>query len=223
MIHVIKNFERVPAEMVEAFRGIGTATVHEAQGRKGYINYRIRPITPQTRICGPAFTVEGAPRDNLMLHKAIERAQPGDIIVASVGGLLRERLLGGADELAAMARKLGGLAIDGCVRDSDELIESGFPIFCRGFCIQGTAKWGLGLVNYPIVFGGAVIRPGDLILGDHDGMVVVARESCAEVLAKSQARDEAEAKKAVQLAAGVSSVEFNKLGKNFEILGLVEE
>ena len=223
MIHVIKNIERPSAEMIASFRGIGTATVHEAQGRKGYISCGIRPIAPQTRICGPAFTVEGSPRDNLMLHKAIERAQPGDVIVATVGGYYESGYWGGLMNTAAMARKLGGLAIDGCVRDSEELIESGFPIFCRGFCIQGTAKWGLGLVNHPIVFGGACIRPGDLILGDHDGMVVVERESCAEVLAKSQARDEAEVKKAVQLAAGVSSVEFNKLGKNFEILGLVEE
>jgi 4-hydroxy-4-methyl-2-oxoglutarate aldolase len=223
MIHVIKNFQKVPAEMVEAFRGIGTATVHEAQGRKGYINCGIRPIAPRTRICGPAFTVEGAPRDNLMLHKAIERAQPGDIIVASLARFYEAGYWGGLMNTSAMARKLGGLAIDGCVRDSEELIESGFPIFCRGFCIQGTSKTGLGTVNHPIVFGGAIVRPGDLILGDDDGMVVVARESCAEVLAKAKARDEAEAKKAVQLAAGISSVEFNKLGKNFEFLGLVEE
>jgi 4-hydroxy-4-methyl-2-oxoglutarate aldolase len=223
MIHVIKNIERPSAEMIESFRGIGTATVHEAQGRKGYVHYAIKPIAPKTRICGPAFTVAGVPRDNLMLHKAIERAQPGDVIVASVGGYYESGYWGGLMNVAAMARKLGGLAIDGCVRDSEELIESGFPIFCRGFCIQGTAKWGLGLVNHPIVFGGAVVRPGDLILGDHDGMVIVEREACADILAKSQARDEAEVKKAIQLAAGVSSVEFNKLGKNFEILGLIEE
>ena len=223
MVHVVRNIQRVSPELVESFRGIGTAAVHEAQGRTGYIHCGIRPIAPQTRICGPAFTVQGVPRDNLMLHKAIERAQPGDVIVASVGGYHESGYWGGMMNVAAVARKIGGLAIDGCVRDSEELIESGFPIFCRGFCIQGTAKTGLGTINHPIVFGGAIVRAGDLILGDHDGMVVVPRESCAEVLAKSRARDEAEAKKAAQLATGISSVEFNKLGENFEFLGLVEE
>ena len=223
MIHVIKNIERPSAEMIESFRGIGTATVHEASGRKGYVDCAIKPIAKGVRICGPAFTVEGSPRDNLMLHKALERAQPGDVIVASVRGYYESGYWGGLMNTSAMAKNLGGLAIDGCVRDSEELIESGFPIFCRGFCIQGTGKWGMGLVNHPIVFGGAIVRPGDLILGDNDGMVVVERESCADVLAKSQARDDAEGKKAIQLAAGISSVEFNKLGKNFEILGLVEK
>ena len=99
----------------------------------------------------------------------------------------------------------------------------GFPVFCRGCCILGTAKSTLGLINHPTLFGGAMVNPGDLILGDDDGMVIVEREECEEVLAKSLARTEAEEKKAVQLAAGVSSVEFNKLGKIFEFLGLKEE
>jgi 4-hydroxy-4-methyl-2-oxoglutarate aldolase len=223
MIHVVKNIERPSEEIINRFRGIGTATVHEASGRKGYIDCAIRPIAQGVRICGPAFTVQCHPKDNLMLHKALEGAQPGDVIVASVGGYYDGGYWGGLMNTSAMARKLGGLAIDGCVRDSEELISMGFPIFCRGFCIQGTGKWGLGVINHPILFGGTSVRPGDLILGDNDGMVVVERESCGEVLAKSVARTEAEEKKAVQLAAGISSVENNKLGKNFEILGIVEE
>ena len=123
---------------------------------------------------------------------------------------------------SAMGRKLGGLAIDGCIRDSEEIIRMGFPVFCRGFCILGTTKTGLGLVNHPTLFGGCLVNPGDLIVGDDDGMVVVARTECEIVLAKSIERTEAEKKKSVQLAAGVSSVEFNKLGKNFEFLGLNE-
>jgi 4-hydroxy-4-methyl-2-oxoglutarate aldolase len=223
MAHVINRIERPAKEIVDRFRGIGTATVHEASGRKGYVDCAIKPIAKGVRICGPAFTVQCHPKDNLMLHKALERAQPGDILVATVGGYYEAGYWGGLMATSAMGRKLGGLAIDGCVRDSEEMIRMGFPIFCRGCCILGTAKGTLGLINHPTLFGGAMVNPGDIILGDDDGMVVVARGECEEVLAKSLARTEAEVKKAVQLAAGVSSVEFNKLGRIFEFLGLKEE
>jgi 4-hydroxy-4-methyl-2-oxoglutarate aldolase len=158
-----------------------------------------------------------------MLHKALEKAQPGDIIVASVGGYYEAGYLGGLMATSAVARKIGGLAIDGCIRDSEEIIKMGWPVFCRGFCIFGTGKTGPGLVNHPIIFGGTIVNPGDLILGDGDGMVVVGRNECKGVLEKSIERVEAEEKKSAQLAAGISSVEFNKLGKNFEFLGLKED
>jgi 4-hydroxy-4-methyl-2-oxoglutarate aldolase len=223
MVHVINTIERPPKEIISQFRDIGTATVHEASGRKGYIDCAIKPSAKGVRICGPAFTVQCHPKDNLMLHKALERALPGDIIVASTGGHYESGYWGGLMATSAMGRKLGGLAIDGCIRDSEEIIKMGFPVFCRGFCILGTAKTGLGLVNHPTLFGGCLVNPGDLIIGDDDGMVVVARNECETVLAKSLERTEAEKKKSVQLAAGVSSVEFNKLGKTFEFLGLKEE
>ena len=223
MVHVINRFQRPAKETIDRFRGIGTATVHEASGRKGYVDCAIKPIARGVRICGPAFTVQCHPRDNLMLHKALERAQPGDIIVASVGGYYEAGYWGGLMATSAMGRKLGGLAIDGCVRDSEEMIRMGFPVFCRGYCILGTAKSSLGLINHPTLFGGAIVNPGDIILGDDDGMVVVARTECEDVLAKSLARVDAEERKAVQLASGVSSVEFNQLGKIFDFLGLREE
>lgn len=124
---------------------------------------------------------------------------------------------------SARARQLGGLAIDGCIRDSEEIVAMGFPIFCRGFSIRGTAKAVLGLINHPIVFGGTLVHPGDLILGDDDGIVVVGRKEIAAVLEKSIERKHAEEKKAEQLKAGVSSVELNKLEKVFVALGLVED
>jgi len=223
MIHVITKVERPPKEVIDRFRGIGTATVHEASGRKGYVDCAIKPITKGVRICGPAFTVQCHPRDNLMLHKALERAEPGDILVASVGGHYEGGYWGGLMATSAMARKIGGLAIDGTVRDSEEMIRMGFPIFCRGFCILGTGKTGLGLINHPTLFGGVMVKPGDLILGDGDGMVVVDRTECKTVLEKTIERVEMEKKKSVQLSAGVSSVEFNKLGKVFEFLGLKED
>ncbi len=197
--------------------------MHEASGRRGAVDPAIKPIAKGVGICGPAFTVQCHPGDNLMLHKALERAQPGDVLVATVRGCYDGGYWGGLMGTSGQARRLGGLAIDGCVRDSAELIQMGFPIFCRGFSIQGTVKSALGLINHPTVFGGVIVHPGDLILGDDDGLVVVERAECGRVLEKSLERKRAEEKKAEQLKAGLSSVELNKLGKVFEALGLVEE
>ena len=223
VIHVINKIERVPKTVVDQFRNIGSATVHEASGRKGAVNPAIKPIAKGVRICGPAFTIQCHPGDNLMLHKALERAQPGDVLVASVGDYYEGGYWGGLMATSAMAKKLGGLAIDGCIRDSAEIIEMGFPIFSRGFCIWGTSKAVLGLINHPMIFGNMLIHPGDLILGDDDGMVVVEREECEAVLENSIKRTKAEEKKEEQLKTGISSVDLNKLDKIFQSLGLVEE
>ena len=223
MIHVRRETRRPDASIIEAFRKLAVATVYEASGRKGYIGNAVRPIAPGTRICGPAYTVQCAPGDNLMLHKALQRAAPGDVLVAAVGGAYEFGYWGALMASAAVARKLGGLAIDGCVRDSEEIRDMGFPLFCRGFCIRGTTKAVLGLINYPLNFGQATIFPGDLVLGDDDGMVVVRLDDCREVLESSLKRVSAEESKVKQLKAGVSSVELNSLDKVFESLGLGEE
>ncbi len=223
MIHVISKIERPKKSVIDQFREVGAATVHEASGRKGAVDPAIKPIARGVRLCGSAFTVQCHPGDNLMLHKALERAQPGDVLVATVGGCYEGGYWGGLMGTSGQARGLGGLAIDGCVRDSAELIQMGLPIFCRGFSIRGTVKSVLGLINHPTVFGGIMVQPGDLILGDDDGLVVVERAECERVLEKSLERKRAEEKKAEQLRAGISSVELNKLGKVFETLGLVEE
>lgn len=223
MIHVITRIERPPKKLIDQFREIGAATVHEAYGRKGAVSYAIKPIAKGIRLCGPAFTVQCHPGDNLMLHKALERAQPGDILVASVGKYYEAGYWGGLMATSAMAKQLGGLAIDGCIRDSEEIIKMGFPIFCRGFSIRGTTKTVLGLINHPILFGDVFVRPGDLVLGDDDGMVVVDRNECEAVLEKSIKRIEAEKVKSERLRAGISSVELNQLDKVFKFLGLVED
>ena len=223
MIHVINEIERPSREMVDRFRPIGSATVHEASGRKGAVSPAIKPIARGVRICGPAFTVQCHPGDNLMLHKALQRAQPGDVLVASVGDYYEAGYWGGLMATAAMARHLGGLAIDGCIRDSEEITKMGFPIFCRGFCIWGTAKAVLGLINHPLIFGGVLVKPGDLVLGDDDGVVIVDKTECDAVLEKSLKRIKAEDVKANQLRTGISSVELNKLDTVFKSLGLVEE
>jgi 4-hydroxy-4-methyl-2-oxoglutarate aldolase len=223
MAHVILNIPRPERALIEAFRGIGAATVYEAAGRIGSVHPAIKPLARGMRLLGPAVTVRCHPRDNLMLHKALQIAREGDVLVASTDGHPEAGYWGGLMATSAMARQLGGLAIDGCVRDSEEIIGLGFPIFCRGTCMRGTTKNVLGSVNKPVIFGEVLVNPGDLVLGDDDGLVVIPREQMQTVLASSRKRVEAEKQKAAVLAGGVSSVEFNKLGPVFEHLGLVEE
>ncbi|HPU62349.1 MAG: 4-carboxy-4-hydroxy-2-oxoadipate aldolase/oxaloacetate decarboxylase [Bacillota bacterium] len=223
MIHVRTGIKRPSPDIIAGYRELSSATVHEASGRKGAVDPAIKPISRRVKICGPAFTVQCAPGDNLMLHKALEKAQPGDVIVASVGGQPEYGYWGSLMAVSAMARGLGGLAIDGCVRDSEEIISMGFPVFSRGFAIRGTAKATLGTINYPTVFGGVMVNPGDIVIGDDDGIVVVALNEAEEVLEKSIRRKQMEEEKAKVLASGVSSVEYNKLDGVFRALGLVEE
>ena len=174
---------------------------------------------------GRSLRFNALPGDNLMLHKGLEKAEPGDVLLATVGGEMGYGYgyLGGLMATSAMARKVAGLVIDGCIRDSAEIIEMGFPIFCRGTAIRGTVKASLGLINYPLDFGGMIVNPGDLILGDDDGLVVVACDECEAVLEKSLKRVAMETEKTKVLQSGVSSVEFNKLAPVFESLGLKEE
>lgn len=222
MIHVITQVERPSKVTLDSFRGIGTATVHEASGRRGAVSAKIKPLYRGARLCGPAFTVECHPGDNLMLHKALERSQPGDVLVVTVGDYEEAGYWGGLMATSAMAKGLGGLAIDGSVRDSAEIARMGFPVFCRGISIRGTTKAILGLINHPVIFGGVLVHPGDLILGDDDGIVVVDRNRCEDVLEKSLKRIEAERIKSEKLRAGMTSVELNQLGPVFESLGLRE-
>jgi len=223
MAHVVTKFTRPDRQLIEAFKGLGAATVYEAAGRAGSVHPAIKPLARGIRLLGPAVPVRCHPRDNLMLHKALQIAQEGDVIVATTDGYPGAGYWGGLMATSAMARKLGGLAIDGCVRDSEEILSMGFPVFCRGTCVRGTAKGTLGTVNLPILFGEVLVQAGDLILGDDDGLVVIPRAEIQKVLAASRKRVEAEKQKAAVLAGGVSSVEFNKLEPVFRALGLVEE
>jgi len=144
------------------------------------------------------------------------------VLVASTGGYPDAGYWGGLMATSAMARKLGGLAIDGCVRDSEEMIAMGFPVFCRGTCMRGTTKGVLGTVNLPILFGEVTVNPGDLVLGDDDGIVIVAAKDMEKILAASRKRVENEEQKSAALSAGTSSVELNKLEPVFKYLGMVE-
>jgi 4-hydroxy-4-methyl-2-oxoglutarate aldolase len=223
MVHVHRKIDRPSNELLESFRGVGSATVHEAAGRIGAVRSCIKPLTSGMKILGPAITVKCFPMDNLMLHKAIEVAEPGDVIVADTGGHTEGGYWGDLMASSALARKIGGLVIDGGVRDSEDIIAMGFPIFCRGTCIRGTVKRNLGLVNHPILLGDVTIKPGDLVVGDDDGVVVIPKAMIADVADGVKKRIANEKEKRSALATGIPGVQLNKLDKVLESLGMVEE
>ena len=223
MAHVITRMERPDPSLVRSFAGLGAATVYEAAGRIGSVDPGIKPLAPGFRVLGPAFTVVCHPRDNLMLHKALQLAQPGDVLVASTGGHFHAGYWGGLMATSAVAHGIGGLVIDGCVRDSAEIAAMGFPVFCRGTCMRGTTKGVLGRINHPLIFGEVLVHPGDLVLGDDDGLVVIPQDQLQKVLEASNRRVEAEKTKADKLRRKITSVELNKLDPVFESLGLVQE
>lgn len=223
MAHVITQFQRPPKKLVDAFSGFSAATIYEAAGRIGSVDPAIKPLGKGVGLLGPAFTVLCHPKDNLMLHKALQVAQPGDIIVASTQNYPDAGYFGDLMATSAKARNIGGLAIDGCVRDSAEIIEMDFSVFCRGTCMRGTVKNNIGSINHPIFFGEVMVNPGDLVIGDDDGMVIIHQKKLEEVLRASQQRVEKEKKKAASLRKGVTSVKLNKLDRIFESLGLIED
>jgi 4-hydroxy-4-methyl-2-oxoglutarate aldolase len=222
MVHIITQIQRPQRKLMAPFKDFGAATVYEAAGRIGSVDPAIKPLERHMHLLGAALTVRCHPKDNLMLHKALQIAQPGDIIVAATDGYPNAGYFGDLMATSAVARQVGGLAIDGCVRDSAEIIEMGFPIFCRGTCMRGTAKQTLGSVNHPILFGDVVVNAGDMVLGDDDGIVIIPRSKLEEVLEATRQRVKKEKEKAAALKQGISSVELNKLDQVFERLGSVE-
>lgn len=193
MPHIVTKFDRAAPEDVQALSAFGSATIHEAQGRLGALSARIKPIDRAMRLCGPAFTVESSPRDNLMLQLAIHYAQRGDVIVVSAGEYEEAGSFGDVLGNACLAKGIAGIVTDTGVRDTAELIRLGLPVFSLSVCIKGTVKETLGRTNRPIILGGQEIRPGDVICGDADGLVTVRREDAADVARKSAAREAAEA------------------------------
>lgn len=193
MDRIIREFERVPKEMVEAYASLGAATVYEANDQSGAMDHTIRPIAWGQHMCGSALTVRCFPADNLMLHTAIALAQPGDVIVADVGGLQDAGYWGEITTVAAMARGIAGLVIAGGIRDREVTVKRGFPIWSSAICMRATVKKTFGWINHPVVVGGVTVHPGDLILGDDDGVVVVPRAKLAQVLEKARAREASEA------------------------------
>ncbi|HEU0201333.1 MAG TPA: 4-carboxy-4-hydroxy-2-oxoadipate aldolase/oxaloacetate decarboxylase [Burkholderiaceae bacterium] len=199
---------RVSAETVAAARGLPTATLHEAGGKIGALPLQIKPVAPAFRLCGPALTVHSPPGDNLWLHRALDIAQPGDVMVVYVGGAYEHGYWGEIMTTMAKVRGLGGLVIDGCVRDGVLLDQIGFPVFARGLCIRGTGKdfGATGWINEPVRIGDITVSAGDLIVGDSDGVIAVPRERASAVVAAAQKREADEAAILKRVEAGESTL-----------------
>jgi 4-hydroxy-4-methyl-2-oxoglutarate aldolase len=187
-----------------------TATVHEALGKKGALPSAIKPVARGMRLCGPAFTVDSPPANNLLIHEAIYQAQPGDVLVVRVGDHYEAGYWGEIMAVAAVARGLAGLVIDGCVRDSVEMTRMNFAAFSRGLCIRGTGKDRGGHLNKPLTIGDITVHPGDMVLGDDDGVVVVPQADFATIVEKSEKRVAVEDKIMARLKAGESTLDIYK-------------
>lgn len=203
------EIERVPPSLVEAAKAFPVATLHEAAGKTGALPWAIKPTSPAFQLCGPAVTVQSPGGDNLWLHRALYAAQPGDVLVVHTSGRFDHGYWGEIMSTAAKVRGLAGLVIDGCVRDGRLLEEIGFPVFARGLCIRGTDKdfGARGWINAPVLFDDVVVAAGDLIVGDGDGVVCVARERVQAVLQNAGKREAAEADILRRLEAGDATLD----------------
>jgi 4-hydroxy-4-methyl-2-oxoglutarate aldolase len=198
---------RLPSELAQ----LGAATVHEAYGRRGALPSAIKPIDRSFRVCGPAFTVHCPPADNLWIHRAVYAAHPGDVLIVGVrGGFTEAGYWGEILSQAALARRLGGLVLEGGVRDVDQIAGLGFPVFAANVCLRGTSKepTGDGRLGEPIRIGDVTVHPGDAVLGDGDGVVVVEAAQITAVAAASRARLEQERMILGDLRRGATTLEL---------------
>ncbi len=211
MAVVIEKYSRVEKNIIEDLGNYGVATIHEAQGRKGLMAPYMRPIYPGTRISGTAVTVSVPPCDNWMIHVAAEVCQPGDILVVAPTSLSDAGYFGDLLATLLMSKGVKALVIDAGVRDIADLKEMGFPVWSKCISAQGTVKETLGSVNIPVVCAGQTIHPGDAIIADDDGVVVVTVDEAEDVLKKSKAREEKEAGIRKRYAAGELGLDMNNM------------
>ena len=201
---ILQRRRAVTADVVAKFRALPVANVSDSMTRMTATGARLRPMHAGGVLAGPALTVKTRPGDNLMLHKAIDLAAPGDIIVCDAGGDLTNALIGEMMTSHALKRRLGGMVINGAIRDAAALRAGSFPVYAAGVTHRGPYKDGPGEINVAIAIDGMVIEPGDLILGDDDGLVCVPFAEVGAVLAATEAKQAAEHKQMAQIAAGTS-------------------
>jgi 4-hydroxy-4-methyl-2-oxoglutarate aldolase len=217
---VVRNIQRADKSVTDALAEFGVATVHEAQGRKGLLAPYLRPVYPGARISGTAVTVSVPPADNWMIHVAVEQCREGDVVVVSPTSHSDAGYFGELLATALAARGVRGLVIEAGCRDVAALKQMGFPVWSRYVSAQGTIKESLGDVNLPVVCGGQLVHPGDVVVADDDGVVLVERRDAKAVLDACRAREEKEADSRRRYQAGELSVDVNSMREPLAAKGL---
>jgi len=216
-----KSRQKVSQDLADKFRSMPVANVSDSMSRMTAGGPRLRPMHSSGQLSGPALTVKTRPGDNLMLHKAIDMAEPGDIIVCDGGGDCTNSLMGEIMLKQAIKRGVAGFVLNGAIRDLDAFRELNLPVFAAGVSHRGPYKDGPGEINYSIAIEGMVINPGDLMIGDWDGVLVVAREDAAGVLAATEAKNAAEVVSMAEIEAGTMDrswvdASLDRLGCTYE-------